>query len=60
MTPATGESFKFEFRWKCPKCGHKHSWCWDYFEVPRVSDIIFMICDECGKKSEMKAKLVPV
>jgi C4-type Zn-finger protein len=50
----------FPFSWKCPECKKKHTWTWDYEDIPMVGDVLTMRCDNCGKDPEMICKLVKV
>ena len=44
--------------WKCPRCGTRHYWTWDYGDIPSVGDVFHMECEHCGYSSKMKCKMV--
>lgn len=50
--------YKVKFTWKCPKCGKKHKWKWEFLDLPRVGDEIHMVCDKCEVSTKMECVLV--
>lgn len=34
-------------RWRCPKCGEKHTWSWDKRDI--IEGLIDMACEGCGE-----------
>ena len=49
----TNDKNEQAWAWVCPMCGELNLWGWEPEEIPRVNDVLDMICEHCGKTMRM-------